>query len=102
MIRAAVGFSDVEANVPLDDVIGMPGGSTGKTFAAALNLLLVEDGKLSLDDLMSKYLSELPWSDRLPNAEEILSTTFCPTRRASPTGRSSRVVDRPVGSQFVT
>jgi D-alanyl-D-alanine carboxypeptidase len=71
VVRAAVGFSDVEANVPLDNVIGMPGGSTGKTFAAALTVLLVEDGKLSLDDLVSKYLGDLPWFDRLPNAEEI-------------------------------
>ena len=34
----------------LDNDIPMPGGSTGKTFVAALTMLLVEDGTLSLDD----------------------------------------------------
>lgn len=48
--RAAVGLADKEANIPLNDTIGMPGGSTGKLFAAALTMLLVEDGTLSLDD----------------------------------------------------
>ncbi|MBT3333029.1 MAG: beta-lactamase family protein [Alphaproteobacteria bacterium] len=50
IVRAAVGLADVEANIPLNDTIGMPGGSTGKTFVAALTMLLVEDGTLSLDD----------------------------------------------------
>jgi D-alanyl-D-alanine carboxypeptidase len=71
VVRAAVGLGDVEANVPLDDTIGMPGGSTGKTFVAALTMLLVEDGTLSLDDPASKWLGDTTWFNRLPNAEEI-------------------------------
>lgn len=71
VVRAAVGLADVEANVPLDDTIGMPGGSTGKTFVAALTMLLVEDGTISLDDSASEWLGEAPWYDRLPNADEI-------------------------------
>lgn len=71
LLRGAVGLGDVEAGVPLDDEIGMPGGSTGKTFVAALTLLLVEDGTLSLDDPASKWLGDRPWFDRLPNSEEI-------------------------------
>ncbi|HJN53065.1 MAG: hypothetical protein QGI68_10675 [Pseudomonadales bacterium] len=30
IVRAAVGLADVEANIPLNDTVGMPGGSTGK------------------------------------------------------------------------
>lgn len=71
IIRAAVGLADKEAEIPLDDTIGMPGGSTGKTFVAALTLLLVEDGTLSLDDPASKWLGDTPWYHRLPNADEI-------------------------------
>ncbi|NNK36932.1 MAG: beta-lactamase family protein [Xanthomonadales bacterium] len=71
IVRAAVGLADKEAGIPLDNEIGMPGGSTGKAFVAALTMLLVEDGKLSLDDPVSKWLSETSWYERLPNADGI-------------------------------
>ncbi len=71
IVRAAVGLADREANIALDDTIGMPGGSTGKTFVAALTMLLVEDGTLSLDDAASKWLGDTPWYGRLPNADAI-------------------------------
>jgi D-alanyl-D-alanine carboxypeptidase len=72
IVRAAVGLADLEAGTPLDDTIGMPGGSTGKTFVAALTMLLVEDGMLTLDDPASKWLGETEWFSDLPNAEAIL------------------------------
>jgi len=72
IVRSAVGLGDKEANVPLDDTIGMPGGSTGKSFVAALTMLLVEDGTLSLDDPASRWLGETSWYPRLKNADEIL------------------------------
>lgn len=71
IVRAAVGLADREADVPLDDGVRMPGGSTGKTFVAALTMLLVEDGALSLDDPASKWLGDRDWYRRLPNAEDI-------------------------------
>ena len=72
IVRASVGLADKEAGTPLSDTVGMPGGSTGKTFVAALTMLLVEDGVLSLDDPASKWLGETSWYDRLPNASDIL------------------------------
>jgi D-alanyl-D-alanine carboxypeptidase len=71
VVRATVGLADVEANVPLNDTVGMPGGSTGKTFVAALTMLLVEDGTLSLDDPASKWLGNTSWYGELPNADTI-------------------------------
>ncbi len=71
IVRGAVGLADKEAKIPLDDSIGMPGGSTGKTFVAALTMLLVEDGTLSLDDPASKWLGDTEWYHRLPNADDI-------------------------------
>ena len=71
VVRAAVGLADREADIPLDDRVRMPGGSTGKTFAAALTMLLVEDGVLSLDDPASKWLGDRDWYRRLPNADAI-------------------------------
>jgi len=71
VVRAAVGLTDREADLPLDDRVRMPGGSTGKTFVAALTMLLVEEGVLSLDDPASKWLGDREWYRRLPNADEI-------------------------------
>lgn len=71
IVRAAVGLADREAGVPLDDAVRMPGGSTGKTFVAALTMLLVEDGVLSLDDPASKWVGSERWYKRLPNADDI-------------------------------
>ena len=62
IVRAAVGLADREADIPLDDhAVRMPGGSTGKTFVAALTMLLVEDGVLSLDDPASQWLGGHDW-----------------------------------------
>lgn len=69
VIAVSTGLADREANVPLDNTVGMPGGSTGKTFVAALAMLLVEDGSLALDDQVSGYLGEEDWFPRLPNHE---------------------------------
>ncbi len=71
MVSAAVGLADREANLPLDNTIGMPGGSTGKTFAAALVMVLVEDGVMALDDPAMKWLGDTSWFPDLPNAETI-------------------------------
>ncbi len=71
IMRAAVGLADAEEAIPLDDTVGMPGGSTGKTFVAALTMLLVEDGVLSLDDPASKWLGDATWYRKVPNSEDI-------------------------------
>lgn len=71
IVRSAVGLADVENNVPLDHDIGMPGGSTGKSFAATLVMLLTEDSTLTLDDFASEWVGEEPWFNELPNNEDI-------------------------------
>jgi len=71
IVRASVGLADKETSAPLDNSVGIPGGSTGKTFVAALTMLLVEEGLLSLDDPVSKWLGEAPWYHRLPNHDQI-------------------------------
>ena len=71
VVRAAVGLADRERNIPLDDSVRMPGGSTGKTFAASLTMLLVEESVLSLDDPVRKWLGGKRWYDALPNAGDM-------------------------------
>ncbi len=71
IVAASVGLADREAEIPLNDHVGMPGGSTGKTFVAALTMLLVEDGTLSLDDRVADWLGDSDWYHRVPNADDI-------------------------------
>ncbi len=52
------GFANVELRVPVTDSSIFQSGSVGKQFTAAGILLLVEDGKLGLDDAITKYLPE--------------------------------------------
>jgi D-alanyl-D-alanine carboxypeptidase len=70
-ITAAGGLSDKEANRPMDVRSRMPAGSVGKTFAAATALMLVEDGRISLDGPVTDFLEKLPWIALLPRAEEL-------------------------------
>ena len=72
IVRAAAGLADKKARISLDNEVGMPGGSTGKPFVAALVMLLVEDGTLSLDDPAKKWLGDAAWFEKLPNSDDIL------------------------------
>ncbi len=72
LIEAAVGVADKRLGTPMTTSIGMPGGSTGKTFVAAVAMLLVEDGLIALDDPVSKWLSDRAWFAKLPGGKKIL------------------------------
>lgn len=67
----AVGYSDREAKTSMNETDLMHGGSVGKTFFAALALQLVAEGRLALEDKISKYLGEEAWFAGLPNANTI-------------------------------
>jgi D-alanyl-D-alanine carboxypeptidase len=67
----AAGFADLERKRPMRPETRMPAGSIGKTFVSALALSLVEEGRLSLDDRLSKWLGDEPWYGRLPNGADI-------------------------------
>jgi D-alanyl-D-alanine carboxypeptidase len=67
----ATGFSDLEAKRGMKPTDLMAAGSVGKTFAAAVALQLVKEGKIGLDDRVEKYLGAEKWFSRLPNAREI-------------------------------
>ena len=54
------GLANVEHNVKVTPDTIFQSGSVGKTFTAALVLLLAEDGKLSLDDPISRHLANTP------------------------------------------
>jgi CubicO group peptidase (beta-lactamase class C family) len=56
----AFGLSDLEYNVPNTIETIFEGGSLSKQFTAMAALLLVSEGKLSLQDDVRKYVPELP------------------------------------------
>ena len=56
----AFGLADLEHSVPNTHDTVFEAGSVSKQFTAAATLLLVEEGKLKLDDDIRKFLPEMP------------------------------------------
>ena len=56
----AWGMADMEHHVPMTTTSISEAGSVSKQFTAAAILLLEQQGKLSLDDDVHKYIPELP------------------------------------------
>jgi D-alanyl-D-alanine carboxypeptidase len=61
VVRAkGYGMANVELSVPATEKTVYQLASVTKTFTAATIMMLVEEGKLGLDDKISKHLSDLP------------------------------------------
>jgi CubicO group peptidase (beta-lactamase class C family) len=69
------GVANVEWQTPVDAATAFEVGSVSKQFAAASILLLAEDGKLSVDDNISKYLTNTPASWANIKIRHLLSHT---------------------------
>jgi CubicO group peptidase (beta-lactamase class C family) len=59
------GLASVELNVPLKPEMVFHTGSIAKAFTATAVMMLVEEGKVGLDDKIGKYLAEAPaaWNE---------------------------------------
>ena len=59
------GLANVELNVPMAPEMVFHPGSLAKAFTATAVMMLVEEGKIGLDDKISKYLPEAPatWNE---------------------------------------
>lgn len=68
-MSAAVGYSDIEASLPMLPDSRMLAASIGKTVWGALVLSLETEGALDRSDLVSDYVGDEPWYSRLPNGE---------------------------------
>jgi len=69
------GLANVEHDVPVTPATVFQSGSIGKQFTAALVMLLVEDGKLRLDEPLSNYLMGAPDSWKKITLRQLLSHT---------------------------
>jgi len=54
------GMANLEYNVPITESTVLESGSVAKQFTASAIVLLAQDGKLSLDDDIRRYLPEVP------------------------------------------
>ena len=65
LIVKGYGFANLEHRVPVKPETIFQSGSVGKQFTATAVMMLVEDGKINLDEKISKYLGDVPdaWKD---------------------------------------
>ncbi len=72
--KKAIGMADMELNVPLQPDMIFRIGSITKQFTAVAILQLAEQGKLSLQDDIKKYMPELPFKETI-TIEHLLNHT---------------------------
>ena len=69
------GYSNIEHQIPVKPETVFQSGSIGKQFTAAAVMILVEEGKLSLDDKISKYFADVPESWKSITVRHLLTHT---------------------------
>ena len=69
------GLANVELDVPVGPQTIFQSGSLGKQFTAAAVMLLVEDGKIGLEDSIAKFLPDAPQSWRPITVRHLLTHT---------------------------
>jgi CubicO group peptidase (beta-lactamase class C family) len=69
------GLANVELDVPVKPATIFQSGSVGKQFTAALIMMLVEEGKIGLDDSLPKYFPDAPATWRGITIRELMSHT---------------------------
>ena len=67
----ATGFADTALRIAMRPSDRLLQGSVGKTYVAAVALQLVHEGRISLEDKVSRYLGSEPWYGRLANGADI-------------------------------
>jgi CubicO group peptidase (beta-lactamase class C family) len=69
------GFSNVELQVPVKPESLFQSGSMGKQFTATAVMMLVEEGKVGLDDPLTKYFPDAPVTWNKVKVKNLLSHT---------------------------
>lgn len=75
VVAKGYGLANVEHGVPVTPETIFQSGSVGKMFTAAVVMLQVEQGKMSLDDPLSKYVPNAPASWRPITIRHLLTHT---------------------------
>ena len=75
LLRKAYGMADVSKATPLTPDTAMRLGSITKQFTAVAILMLLDDGKLALDDDITKFLPDYPTRGKRITIEHLLTHT---------------------------
>src|SRR5271165_1476914 len=76
IVRAeGFGMANVELQVPVKPETIFQSGSVGKQFTATAVMMLVEEGKIGLEDPLTKYFPDAPPAWKLVTIRELLSHT---------------------------
>lgn len=69
------GMADLEHNVPITDETVFEAGSVSKQFTATAILMLVQDGKINLEDDIHTYIPEMPQYNHKITIRHLLNHT---------------------------
>ena len=75
VLARGYGFANVEHQVPVKPETIFQSGSVGKQFTATAVMMLVEEGKLSLDDKITRYFTDGPESWNKITVRHLLTHT---------------------------
>jgi len=75
LLAKGYGLADIELNVPVKPDTIFQSGSVGKQFVSAAMMMLVEEGKVGLDDSITKYFPDAPASWKPVLIKNMLSHT---------------------------
>lgn len=75
LLAKGYGLADVELNVAVKPETIFQSGSVGKQFVSAAIMMLVEEGKIGLDDSIAKYFPNAPKSWEAIRVKNLLSHT---------------------------
>ena len=90
----AFGLADLEHNIPVVRGTVFKLASITKQFTAAAVLSLVDDGKVSLDDKLSRFVPELPQAEKVTLYELLVHTSGLPDYAEDPAGARTKSVAR--------
>lgn len=75
LLLRGYGMANLETGTPITPATIFESGSVAKQFTAAAVMLLVQDGKLSLDDPVRKFFPEMPEYDKPITIRHLLTHT---------------------------
>jgi CubicO group peptidase (beta-lactamase class C family) len=75
ILAKGYGYANVELEVPVKPETIFQSGSVGKQFTATAVMMLAEEGKLSLDDQITKFFPKAPESWRAITVRHLLTHT---------------------------
>ena len=107
VFEKAFGLAEMEHNIPNTPQTIFESGSVAKQFTAAALVLLAQDGKLSIDDPVRKYIPELPEYDKPITIRHILNHTaglrdWGSVMSLTGAGRGDRVITQDIALDVIS